>query len=187
MYYLKNAEKKWCPCDGINQQKNFIYAPMDKPKIPVYGQVNVRVSESPRRLVRIASKAPPVSSQSVSPDVNVNIPSALERYSGFVPFTARQRERFVDPSGDSLIIDYGNAMIPPSITNIPAQQYDAAIAAFYETLGMPVPSNEYDFDATPHRAPIPIEATAYASLPAEYAENFTPLKVNKYGTVSKWK
>ena len=207
MYYLKNAEKKWCPCDVTGQQKNFIYAPMDKPKIPIYGQVNVRLSESPIRISKVASgdyarprrmlrqaTSPPartaefmtMSSQLVAPDANTSIPSAVERYSGFVPYTARPRERFVDPSGDSLIIDYGNAMIPPSVTNVPAEQYDAAIAAFYETLGMPAPSTEYNFDAV-RSGPIPIEATAYASLPAEYAENFTPLKVNRYGTVSKWK
>jgi len=227
MYYLKNAEKKWCPCDVTGQQKNFIYAPMDKPKIPIYGQVNVRLSESPIRISKVASgdyarprrvlrqatsppartaefmtSSPPartaefmtMSSQLVAPDANTSIPSAVERYSGFVPYTARPRERFVDPtrerfvdpSGDSLIIDYGNAMIPPSVTNVPAEQYDAAIAAFYETLGMPAPSTEYNFDAV-RSGPIPIEATAYASLPAEYAENFTPLKVNRYGTVSKWK
>lgn len=207
MYYLKNAEKKWCPCDVTGQPKNFIYAPMDKPKIPIYGQVNVRLSESPIRISKVASgdyarprrmlrqaTSPPartaefmtMSSQLVAPDANTSIPSAVERYSGFVPYTARPRERFVDPSGDSLIIDYGNAMIPPSVTNVPAEQYDAAIAAFYETLGMPAPSTEYNFDAV-RSGPIPIEATAYASLPAEYAENFTPLKVNRYGTVSKWK
>ena len=207
MYYLKNAEKKWCPCDVTGQQKNFIYAPMDKPKIPIYGQVNVRLSESPIRISKVASgdyarprrvlrqaTSPPartaefmtMASQLVAPDANTSIPSAVERYSGFVPYTARPRERFVDPSGDSLIIDYGNAMIPPSVTNVPAEQYDAAIAAFYETLGMPAPSTEYNFDAV-RSGPIPIEATAYASLPAEYAENFTPLKVNRYGTVSKWK
>jgi hypothetical protein len=129
----------------------------------------------------------------VAPDVNVNIPPSVERYTGFVPYSAKKavvrRERFSDPTGgDALVIDYGNAIEPPEVSNVSAAQYEAAIDAFYSTLGLPVPTTEYDYsEPKPHAGPIPMEATAYASLPAEYAENFTPVQVNRYGTVSKWR
>jgi hypothetical protein len=202
MYYMKNSsEKKWCPCKETQplEQKNFIYAPMDKPKIPVYAPVSIKFTEMrPRKrmLVPRSSQLVPRSSQLVAPDANVNIasPMTVERYTGFVPYNSKavalKRERFTDPSGDSLPIDYGNALLPPAPpTDISSQQYDAAIAAFYSTLNLPIPENQYDYDApqTPIAGPIPIEATAYASLPSEYAENFTPLQVNRYGTVSKWR
>lgn len=183
MYYMKNPEKKWCPCAA--RQKNFIYAPMDKPKIPVYAPISVRISEKFK---------PATSSQIVSPDSTISIPAAptVERYTGFVPYNARtavvvsgRRERF-DP--DTLLTDYGNAITPPTVSNVSSAQYEAAVAAFYDALNTTAPADTYDYDApVVIKKQIPIEATAYASLPAEYAENFTPLQVNRYGTVSKWR
>jgi hypothetical protein len=172
MYY---SENKWCPC-GERRPKTFICA-------------------APNVCPVVVEALPRVSSQSVAPDVNVNIPtrSTEERYAGFVPMTAKRppAERFSQE--DSLVVDYGNAMIPPippSAIPPSAERYRAAVAAFYSALG--VSEEFYDFDSKPSPGPIPIEANAYASLPADYAENFTPmrqngLEVNVYGTVSKWR
>ena len=188
MYYMKNSlEKKWCPCKDVEPQ-SVVYAKMDKPKIPIYGPVNIKLSQCPPRRKRYV-----LSSQMVAPDSNVNIPSGtVERYTGFVPYSARsvavkRRERFDE--GENLSIDYGNAISPPEKPAlVTSQQYDAALASFYAALNLPIPENKYDFDAPQTMiGPIPIEATAYASLPAEYVENFTPVQVNRYGTVSRWR
>jgi hypothetical protein len=194
MYYMKNnSEKKWCLCKEPQptQQKNFIYAPMDKPKIPVYAPVNIKFTEAHpnhRRRVLVPS------SQLIAPDTTVNVPQlSVERYTGFVPYNARAvaaTRSDPTPLRETMSFDFGNAIFqpPPQPAEVSNEQYDAALLAFYSTLNMPVPSSEnYDDAPAPRKGSIPIEATAYASLPAEYAENFTPLQVNRYGAVSKWR
>jgi len=178
MYY---SENKPCPCSsggGDRRQTTIVY------------------TNEPSACGSVC----PISSQLVAPDVNVSIPTATteERYTGFVPYTADRFDRPVFDYGrfDRPVFDYGNAMIPPAApSSVSIERYEAAVAAFYSALGVGAPEY-YDYKRAPPPGPIPIEANAYASLPADYAESFTPmrgtqstapLEVTVYGTVSKWR